>query len=241
MKDKIKNRMPEISIYILLIIAVIGAILWLKYSERQGEPKLAPLPMNIQPIAQAPISRTDYTLTEESTQSRLDWYENYIVAPVTPHELSQVDEYCEVEENNAYTQELTESDKVVVESAQVALSNYQEITATITSLSMPTSLDGVTLTYFGNIFCTGYDPYCRHCGSSTGATASGITAVVGRTVAMNGIRFGTEIYIEGIGFRIVEDRGPMPGYNIDIACIDHEACYAITGIYRVFIVDRENN
>lgn len=49
-------------------------------------------------------------------------------------------------------------------------------------------------------------------GSGTGITASGTYATAGRTVAMNGVPFGTRVIIDGEEY-IVEDRGAM-GYGV---------------------------
>ena len=83
----------------------------------------------------------------------------------------------------------------------------------------------------------GYDPHCAHCcGKTDGITASGVEAIIGRTVAMSkDIPFGTEVYIVGLGHYVVEDRGVGPGI-VDVACENHAACYAITGRYVVYIV-----
>ena len=86
----------------------------------------------------------------------------------------------------------------------------------------------------GTYKITGYDPLCEHCcGKSDGITASGAMAVPGYTAAMADVPFGTVLYIDGIGTVVVQDRGPAPGI-IDIACVDHDACYAITGVYEVY-------
>lgn len=46
------------------------------------------------------------------------------------------------------------------------------------------------------------------CGSETGVTASGVGVQEGRTIAApSSIPFGTEVYIEGLGSYVVEDRG----------------------------------
>lgn len=89
---------------------------------------------------------------------------------------------------------------------------------------------------FGEFYITGYTPTCEHCcGKSDGITASGVEAIVGRTVAMHqvdmhilGIEYGDRIYIEGIGERVVEDTGCRQGV-IDVACASHEDCYKVTG------------
>ena len=94
-----------------------------------------------------------------------------------------------------------------------------------------------TKTYVGTYYITGYDS-CYACnGNSTGLTASGTRLTVGRTVAANRSDFaiGTKLYIEGIGYRTVEDRGCSSG-TIDVLCNNHSECYRITGHYKVYVV-----
>lgn len=94
-----------------------------------------------------------------------------------------------------------------------------------------------SLTYLGNYKITGYDPYCKHCcGKTDGITASGVKAIIGETVAMKGVAFGTKIYIDGLGYYTVHDRGVGNGV-VDVARDGHNACYAITGRYDVYIVE----
>lgn len=89
--------------------------------------------------------------------------------------------------------------------------------------------------YLGRYYITGYD-ICYGCNGNThGITASGAKATVGRTVAVAGIPFGTQLYIEGIGYRIVEDRGCKAGI-IDVLCNNHSECYAITSYRDVYVV-----
>lgn len=87
----------------------------------------------------------------------------------------------------------------------------------------------------GVYYITGYCAACNTPKNSR-ATASGKTATVGRTVAMKGLPFGTRIYIDSIGERIVEDRGVGAG-KIDVFC----ACCAderkITGKRKVWILE----
>lgn len=109
---------------------------------------------------------------------------------------------------------------------------YVEITEPKTTKSERISI--------GTFKVTGYVATCEHCcGKSDGITASGAKAKIDRTVAMNradmralGIEYGDEIYIEGIGERIVEDTGCKQGV-LDIVCASHEDCYKITGYYDV--------
>ena len=68
--------------------------------------------------------------------------------------------------------------------------------------------------------------YCackKCCGKTDGITASGVKAVQGVTVAMNkSIPFGTRVYIEGVGERVVQDRGgAIKGNKVDIFFNNH--------------------
>jgi 3D (Asp-Asp-Asp) domain-containing protein len=62
-----------------------------------------------------------------------------------------------------------------------------------------------TITYYTN----GYESTQKKAGDNGyGITASGTKATAGRTIAApESIPFGTKVYIEGIGTRVVEDRG----------------------------------
>lgn len=78
---------------------------------------------------------------------------------------------------------------------------------------------------------TGYLATCRGC---TGITASGARPLVGRTAACDtSIRFGTRVWIEDIGWRVCEDRGPdIVGRAIDVLVADSTAAFQITGSRR---------
>lgn len=71
---------------------------------------------------------------------------------------------------------------------------------------------------------TAYCPCVQCCGKSDGITASGEKAVEGITVAMDkSIPFGTKIYIDGVGERIVQDRGgAIKGNRIDLYFDSHQ-------------------
>ena len=57
-------------------------------------------------------------------------------------------------------------------------------------------------------------------------TASGAYPTAGYTVACNSLPIGTELYISGVGFRTVQDRGPvsMPGEWLDIFMDGYSEC-----------------
>jgi 3D (Asp-Asp-Asp) domain-containing protein len=88
---------------------------------------------------------------------------------------------------------------------------------------------------------TGYDLCMRCCGKAPGSsgygiTASGTYAQAKRTVGMKGHPYGTRIYIEGLGYYIVEDTGYI-GYNhVDVYCNNHSECYGVNGYRNVYIV-----
>ena len=71
---------------------------------------------------------------------------------------------------------------------------------------------------------TAYCPCVRCCGKSDGITASGVKATEGVTVAMDkSMTFGTKIYIDGVGERIVQDRGgSIKGNRIDLYFDSHQ-------------------
>ena len=96
--------------------------------------------------------------------------------------------------------------------------------------------------YLGRYKITGYDTCAKCCGKSDGITASGTIATVGRTCAApKNIPFGTKLYIEGIGERVVEDRGGLGETVIDVLCENHADCYALTGYYDVYVVEENKN
>lgn len=69
--------------------------------------------------------------------------------------------------------------------------------------------------YLGKFKLTAYCPCSKCCGSyANGITASGTTAAAGRTVAMAGVPFGTQLLING-NIYTVEDRGTSYGH-VDI-------------------------
>ena len=96
-----------------------------------------------------------------------------------------------------------------------------------------------TKTYLGTSYITGYDICYECCGKIDGITASGAKATVGRTIAApSNLPFGTRLYIDGIGERVVEDRGgSISGQRLDLLCNNHSECYAITGYYDVYIIN----
>lgn len=88
-----------------------------------------------------------------------------------------------------------------------------------------------TAQYFGTCKLTAYCPCYLCCGKypddpGYGLTASGEMAQEGITIAMDKLPFGTRVYIENVGIRVVQDRGgAIKGNRIDIFCSTHERCF----------------
>lgn len=93
------------------------------------------------------------------------------------------------------------------------------------------------MTYLGTLSCTAY----THTGNPC---ANGNYPSDGYTIAHNTLPFGTEVYIDGVGYRTVEDRGP--GYLgsewLDIFMDTHDACVQWGMQDRdVYLVEREDD
>lgn len=87
--------------------------------------------------------------------------------------------------------------------------------------------DEYELIYIGDYKITHYcnEPYAHICGYGKRTTATGTTTEVGRTVAVdpNVIPYGTQMYIEGYGWRIAEDcGGAVKGNHIDVLVDYHD-------------------
>jgi len=98
--------------------------------------------------------------------------------------------------------------------------------------------DSGNLIYLGTWSVTAYCPNACCCGQwATGYTASGTYATEGRTVACGSLPIGTEIYIEGWGYRTVEDLG-VDGEWIDLFFYDHASASAFGLQYlEVYLVN----
>lgn len=88
------------------------------------------------------------------------------------------------------------------------------------------------LVYLGDFKLTHYCTERREhiCGTGAGITATGTQVTAGRTIAVdpNVIPYGTEVYIEGYGWRVAEDcGGAVNGNHIDIAVETHSKAMSI--------------
>lgn len=101
-----------------------------------------------------------------------------------------------------------------------------EPTAEVAEETTVASGDG----YLGSMKCTGYIATGNPC-------ANGNYPTEGYTIASNSLPMGTRVYIEGIGERVVEDRGGMSGNVIDVFVGSVDEAYALTGSYDVYIIE----
>lgn len=124
----------------------------------------------------------------------------------------------------------TAADFAEENTASITLSTYTLNPSEIASQSLTEAYDDVVvepewITYWATAYC----PNECCCGAwsriAFKATASGVGAVEGRTIAMDpSYPFGTRIYIEGLGERVCEDRGgAIVGDRIDLYFETHEA------------------
>lgn len=95
----------------------------------------------------------------------------------------------------------------------------------------------------GTFVCTAYctEKYEHICGTGTGITASGAPVEAGVTVAADQSIFpyGTVLYIEDVGIRIVQDKGAgVQGNHLDVAVDTHENALTWSGYgeHRVWIL-----
>ena len=91
-------------------------------------------------------------------------------------------------------------------------------------------------------YCT--EQYEHICGEGHGITASGQPIQAGVTVAADTSIFpyGTVLYIEGVGIRIVQDKGAaIQGKHLDVAVDTHENAEKWNGCgnHRVWVLKEE--
>ena len=79
-------------------------------------------------------------------------------------------------------------------------------------------------TYLGTFTLTAYCNCAQCCGTAGNLTASGTVPTAGRTVAMAGVPFGTQLLINGTVYT-VEDLGTPYGH-VDIYCSSHSEALA---------------
>jgi 3D (Asp-Asp-Asp) domain-containing protein len=129
--------------------------------------------------------------------------------------------------NDTADSDVPEEMNIVEETEEVSSADIEEIPVIETTEEIYTeSYDdsyGGSLVYLGDWTITYYCACEICCGEwASGYTASGTLATEGITVACGSLPMGTQIYIDGIGYRTVEDTG-VNGEWIDVFVNSHEA------------------
>jgi 3D (Asp-Asp-Asp) domain-containing protein len=155
---------------------------------------------------------------------------NQVILSSTIDELNETEEslLAEIERSN----KLSESLKITQEELNIINAELESANTTISDLKK----SEYKLVYMGNFKYTYYcdERYEHICGYGQGLTASGKPTEVGWTVAADTsvLPMGSIIYVEGIGFREVMDRGGgVNGKHIDILMTTHNECFKQTIIH----------
>lgn len=144
-------------------------------------------------------------------------------------------------QNDSLTNEVNKLEREVLEHKTDIDNCTEQISYYKNELNTMKEANG-KLVYLGEFTITHYccekNPHI--CGEGTGITASGEPVQAGVSVAtdISKIPFGSEIYIEGYGVRIVQDKGSaVKGNHIDVAVETHEEALRLgTVIKDVWIV-----
>lgn len=139
--------------------------------------------------------------------------------------------YCKIQERAKYNalKITNENNEMEILRLNDALSNYEEIYKTkekenIALHAEVETLKSSNVKYIGQFKISYYCACEKCCGKTDGITASGVKVANGVTVAADTsiLPFGTKIYIEGIGERIVQDKGgAIKGNKIDVYVPSH--------------------
>ena len=131
-------------------------------------------------------------------------------------------------------QELNSTNKTLAETAN-KLAETEETLRESKELNMK---------YIGEYKCTAYctEKYAHICGTGSGNTASGKPVQPDVSVAVTDLQkmpYGTVIYIEDVGIRIVQDTGSFPKNQIDCAVDTHSNAlkWAGQGKHKVYILE----
>ena len=131
----------------------------------------------------------------------------------TQNELKKVQDYLRIESEKT-TQALEQINSITSE-LEVANTTVADLKGQEYELIY---LGDFKLTHYCNEF------YEHVCGYGDGLTATGTNVTPGRTIAVDPkvIPYGTQVYIEGYGWRVAEDcGGSVKGNHIDIAVNTH--------------------
>ncbi len=148
-----------------------------------------------------------------------------------------------IAQNNLYLVEQNiKLQNTLKEAASVGVKpkNYEE------AETINTAVDYSKLEYVGEFEGTAYTPSVEECSNSLGYTASGKPIIAGVSIAVDNDywKFGTEFYIEGLGYVVAMDTGSMVKgkYRFDYAVFDRD--YALKlgrKKWKVYLVQKEED
>lgn len=183
---------------------------------------------NIQQCNVARCGKDDYIRKIKNLLGKLDVSLIAIVALGVA--LISVSIYCKAEEKAYDALKITsENNEIEIRRLNDVLADYEEIYKTKEEEIAVLHNEVETLKtskakYVGNFKIAYYCACEQCCGKATGITASGAKATDGVTVAADTsiLPFGAKLYIEGVGERIVQDRGgAIKGNIIDVYVSSH--------------------
>lgn len=116
--------------------------------------------------------------------------------------------------------------------AEVQMNKIQEELDAANGVIADLKSDEYEFIYIGEYTLTHYciEKKAHICGTGSGKTATGTKVTAGRSVAVDPrvITYGTQMYIEGYGFRTAEDcGGGVKDKHIDVAVETHDIAMAL--------------
>lgn len=145
-----------------------------------------------------------------------------------------------LEDERKELEKLLETSEVEKVEYEIALQNQSEIVSDLAYKLSQKQDEILHYDYCGEFTITAYccEKYPHICGTGSGNTASGQPIQADVTVASKDMPFGTVLYIEDVGIRIVQDRGNIESKQLDIAVKTHkEASSYKNGKHKVYIID----
>ena len=191
-----------------LYLAIVMVIMLLTSCMVQDSRAMVPEEDIIEELSDAITSKVNYAkymASIEKAENEPEEVEEIIEESIIEEE----DEIAEIEEETPeeYFEEWTEQDETRQDETWYEGEYVEEYVEEQTGL-----------TYLGTYKITAYEWTGNPC-------ANGNYPTEGYTVACNSLSLGTQVYIEGIGYRTVEDRGGGGSDWIDLYLGDVSACY----------------
>ena len=153
--------------------------------------------------------------------------------------------------NNALTEEKSDLEFEIIEKDNELYKMALDLKVTEKALAdtsafldqMQDTSEVINYEYIGEYKCTAYccEKYPHICGGGKGITASGQPIQPDVSVAVGDLKllpYGTVIYIEDVGIRIVQDTGKLGKHQIDVAVDthDHASTWEGQGNHKVWIL-----